>query len=290
MIAALQNTVKESLETTLNKSGDVKNIKHMAGGSINEAWSFDYAGERYFAKVNDARAFPKMFEKESLGLSLLGKNSSLVIPRLIFQKEAGQKQVIVMSYLDKSNQTENYWEAMGRGIARLHRKHEVYFGLDHDNYIGSLNQSNGKKDNFGEFFVTRRIEPLLSAAIDEKYFDKSISRNFERFFSKLNELFPREPSSLLHGDLWNGNIMSSINGPAIFDPAVYYGHREADLAMTKLFGGFHSLFYESYVNEFSPEKGWESRVDLHNLYPLLVHVNLFGGGYVYDVKSIITRF
>jgi len=116
-------------------------------------------------------------------------------------------------------------------------------------------------------------------------------RAFDRFYRKLDEIFPVEAPSLIHGDLWNGNYMVNENGEAvIIDPAVYYGHREMDLGMSKLFGGFSAGFYEAYNQQYPLEKDWKERLDYCNLYPLMVHVNLFGGGYLNSVKSILRNF
>ena len=121
--------------------------------------------------------------------------------------------------------------------------------------------------------------------------DKSMHNKFNSLFGLLPSIFPQEPPALLHGDLWNGNYMISGDGkPAIIDPAVYYGHREMDLGMTMLFGGFDTRFYNSYNATYPMEQGWELRLDICNLYPLLVHVNLFGGGYINQVKSILDKF
>jgi fructosamine-3-kinase len=115
-------------------------------------------------------------------------------------------------------------------------------------------------------------------------------KNAELLCGKLNQLFPREHPSLLHGDLWSGNFMCSAKGPAIFDPAVYCGHREMDLGMTKLFGGFDNEFYEAYNHTYPLEKDWQKRVPLAQLYPLLVHAILFGGGYASNAANIIRSF
>lgn len=290
MFAEIQNKLKECLEAILNESGNVANPAQIAGGSINHAFSFEYAGRKYFVKINEAEVFPAMLEKEAAGLKLLFGEKSLVVPEVIAHATSGGLQFLVLSFLEKAAENETYWQQLGNGLAKLHRQTSLSFGLEYDNYIGSLEQRNSPQSAFSEFFVLNRIEPLLGKAIDERYFDKNIARNFERFFRRLNELFPSEKPALLHGDLWSGNVMSTMLGPAVIDPAVYYGHRESDIAMTKLFGEFHPSFYERYQDAFPMEKGWNSRVDLFNLYPLLVHVNLFGGSYVSSVKEIISRF
>ena len=142
-----------------------------------------------------------------------------------------------------------------------------------------------------EFFIEGRLEKQIALAKNSGAIDSATVQQFNRLYNKLPEIIPEEKPSLIHGDLWNGNFMTGADGKAwLIDPAVYYGHREMDLAMTKLFGGFSTDFYESYNETFPLQKGFNNRVDIHNLYPLLVHVNLFGGGYLHEVKNILSRF
>jgi fructosamine-3-kinase len=173
----------------------------------------------------------------------------------------------------------------------MHRHTADSFGLDHDNYIGSLPQYNQKRENWPAFFAEMRLEPQMKMARDEGRMDASDQRSFEKLYERLDRIFPEEPPALVHGDLWSGNYMVGPEGePYILDPAVYYGHREMDLGMSTLFGTFGDAFYRSYDAEYPLEKGWEERSDLANLYPLMVHVNLFGGGFASEVRTILRRF
>ncbi|MBK5285164.1 MAG: fructosamine kinase family protein [Bacteroidia bacterium] len=152
-------------------------------------------------------------------------------------------------------------------------------------------QSNSQKRTWAEFFISERLEKQIAFAKDLGVIDNSTIQQFNNLYKRLPELIPEEAPSLLHGDLWNGNFMTGNDGKAwLIDPAIYYGHREMDLAMTKLFGGFSEEFYSSYIESFPLQKGFTERIDIHNLYPLLVHVNLFGGGYLIEVKNILSRF
>jgi fructosamine-3-kinase len=175
-------------------------------------------------------------------------------------------------------------------LAKLHEVKSDQYGLDHDNYIGSLAQSNTKHPDWKSFFITERIQPQLKLAMEKGLIDMEMIKQFESFFDHFDDLIPEEPPALLHGDLWNGNYLVSNSGKAaLIDPAVYFGHREMDLAMTKLFGGFDAEFYQAYNEKFPLKKGWEKRIPIHNLYPLLVHVNLFGSGYVSQIKLILNN-
>jgi fructosamine-3-kinase len=165
------------------------------------------------------------------------------------------------------------------------------FGLDHENYIGSLTQINSVKSDWLDFYINERLGYQLKMAVDHGKLGSGTVQDFEQFYVFLESFLPSEAPSLLHGDLWGGNLMiGSAGEPVIFDPAVYYGNREVDLAMTRLFGGFSSRFYETYNEEFPLLPGYEDRIDVYQLYPLLVHVNLFGGGYISQVKSILNQF
>jgi fructosamine-3-kinase len=155
--------------------------------------------------------------------------------------------------------------------------------------MGSLPQSNKKHSDWISFFVEERLEKQVSLA--HEYLSSSNFSAFNRLYKRLGELIPPEPPALLHGDLWGGNYMVSSDGKAcLIDPAVYYGHREIDIAMTTLFEGFDGDFYASYHEEYPLEKGWRDRLDIFNLYPLLIHLNLFGSGYLGSIERILKRF
>ena len=194
-----------------------------------------------------------------------------------------------MEYIESENQTSNFWNDFGKKLAALHKISNESFGFDHNNYIGSLQQINTWHANSIEFFINCRLIPQLELLNDIN--DNQFFKSFDALFNILNEILPDGKPSLLHGDLWSGNYMVGKNGnPAIVDPAVYYGFREADIAMSKLFGGFANQFYDTYNETFPLEINWQSRVQVWNLYPLLVHANLFGTSYLNQVKSIIKNY
>ncbi|HOI32255.1 MAG TPA: fructosamine kinase family protein, partial [Bacteroidales bacterium] len=237
------------------------------------------------------RRYPRMFELEAKGLNLLMNNNKIRVPSVIGTGEAGQTSFILLEHIETGFPDNNFWETFGEELAHLHRETNETFGLDHDNYIGSLPQSNAPTTDWSDFFIAHRLKPQLKLAAAKNLLNSKILNDFEKLFYRLAELFPREVPALLHGDLWSGNFLCDSNQkPVLIDPAVYYGHREMDLAMSKLFGGFSPRFYESYHSAFPHEAGWQERVDLCNLYPLLVHVNLFGGGYVGQLQSSLNRF
>jgi len=289
MIALVPSAIVQDLSA--HRGATITGFSFAGGGCINHGGRLATSQGVYFLKWNDLQKFPGMFAAEAKGLSLLRKSNALEIPEVIYTGNAGSFQFLLLEYIEEGKRDRNYWKNMGEGLAVLHRTSANEFGLDHDNYIGSLSQKNRKSTFWVEFFVEQRLKVQLKIARDANRIDHGLSKQFDALFSKLPSLLPEEPPSLLHGDLWGGNIMvTSAGQPCLIDPAVYYGHREADLAMTQLFGGFDSSFLESYQEFYPLHVGYEDRFELYNLYPLLVHVNLFGGGYRRQVVSIVERF
>jgi len=266
----------------------IKQSTAVTGGCINYCFHLDTSSGEFFLKYNDAAAYPKMFDAEAKGLQLLHAANALRVPAVHFHGEASGFSFLLLEWIDGDRRIKNFWEDFGRSIAKLHSVKNQEFGLDHDNYIGSLAQSNKKHSDWKSFFISERIQPQLKLAHKKGLIDKALIKQFEGLFNRFDEIIPKEQPSLLHGDLWNGNFLVGNSGKAaLIDPAVYFGHREMDLSMTKLFGGFDNAFYDAYEEEFPLQKNFQSRFGIHNLYPLLVHVNLFGGGYVQQVKAVL---
>lgn len=269
---------------------EVLRVQSVGGGSINRCVKLETSKGFFFLKENDAKAFPGMFAAEKRGLEWLASTNTFVVPEPLGLLEKNGSAYLLLSWLEKAAPAAKSSYEAGTLLAKLHRHSEKTFGLDHDNYIGSLRQSNRQHNSWEEFFVLERILPQVQLARDAQRIDAQLVKQAEKCCARAADLFPMEKPALLHGDLWSGNFLLTNNGPSVFDPAVYYGHREMDLAMTQLFGGFDDDFYAGYENEFPLENGWRKRIPFGQLYPLLVHVNLFGGGYIYDVKSILSAF
>lgn len=288
---ALIHAAEQALTEFTGEPVRITGTRALGGGCINPAVALETNSKNYFLKYNSAQKHPGMFEAEVKGLALLRSTGALYIPSVIHCGEASGDAFILMELVEQGRPAATFWTDFGSSLARMHKITRSQFGLDHDNYIGSLQQSNREHSTWAEFFMNERIEPQLRLARDAGKINAPVIAHFDSLFIKLGEIFPAEPPALLHGDLWSGNYMRSPQGKAcIYDPAVYFGHREMDIAMTKLFGGFTEDFYTGYNNELPLEKGWKQRIDICNLYSLLVHVNLFGGGYVNDVEAIVRRF
>jgi protein-ribulosamine 3-kinase len=279
----LEDTYKIDVQTTVSVSG----------GSINRAARLGSGKNKLFIKWNDS-APDDMFEKEAVGLNLLrSADTGLIIPEVIGFSKPGHTTpgFLVLEYIEPQRGDGIASKNLGRELARLHSHKSDRFGLDHDNYIGRLFQSNNFHDSWISFFIRERIEPQLKLAIDSGRMSNQSIRKWERLSIQLDQIFPETKPSLLHGDLWGGNYFFNYkHQPVLIDPAVYYGHPEMEISFTKLFGGFSELFYDVYATESSLETGFSKRVDIYNLYPLLVHVNLFGGHYISQVETVLNRF
>lgn len=261
------------------------------GGDINRSFCLHGPDAKYFLKINDDKRYPGMFAKEAGGLNILRNNSTITIPQVIKSGIAQQQQYLLLEWIETGKPKKDFWERFGAGLALLHQKEQYYFGWEEDNYIGSLPQCNAKHHVWYTFYAECRIMPLAKMLFDTGAFSKHDVAAAETFCKRLNQLFPKEPPALLHGDLWSGNFMIKATGDAaIYDPAVYCGHREMDIGMTKLFGGLDQRFYHAYNEVYPLEKGWPQRLPFTQLYPLLVHAVLFGGHYVGSAREIIKRF
>ena len=258
------------------------------GGCINHGGKLVTSAGPYFLKWNDAKKYPDMFAAEAEGLTLLQNAGAIHVPAVIGTGVEESFQFLVLSYIDSKPKTKNFWRNLGQQLASLHRVTNDRAGLPHDNYIGSLPQFNLQHTSWIEFFISQRLEAQLSLMENS---DSVLTHQFESLFKKLPSLLAEEKHSLLHGDLWSGNLIANQNGdPCFIDPAVYFGNREIEISYTQLFGGFDIEFYASYHEAFHLQPGFEQRALIYNLYPLLVHVNLFGGGYLEQVKSILRKF
>lgn len=267
------------------------------GGDINEAYAVDTKEGGLFLKLNLALKYPSMFENEAEGLEALHQVSKLKVPEVIASGTHEDQQYLFMSWLEKATLKPDTWILLSEGLTQLHQVTHKQFGWSSSNYIGSLIQPNDPADTWEEFYATQRIMPLIEVLFNAGSMEKTDVTAAEKVCSHFKDVFPNEPPALLHGDLWAGNFMAvqSVHGncnnvqPSIFDPAVYYGHREMDIGMMQLFGGVDKQVYEVYNELYPLEKNWRDRLPLTQLYPLLVHAILFGGSYIEKCRSILKQ-
>ena len=277
----------EIIKAGLNE--DLISFSILSGGSINRVYKCSSEHRQFVIKLNDARKYPLMFEKEEKGLDLLN-SSNFRIPTTLKTGTDQNISYLILEHIDNKGNRINEIE-LGTQLAEMHLITSDSFGLDHDNYIGSIPQINNKESDWTTFYQSMRIEPLVRKGFDSGMLETKVIRLFEKVYKELDRLIPIEPASLLHGDLWQGNIICNENSsPVLIDPAVYYGHREIDLAMLQLFGNISDDTLEAYNNIYPLDKHWQERIDLHQLYPLLVHLILFGGSYYETVLKTLKKY
>lgn len=267
-------------------------IHRVHGGDINEAFCVEVSGGRYFIKINSA-APVGFFGAEQDGLIRLREANRLRVPAVIAQADAAAHlpAYLVLEWLEEAPPSSAFAAGFGEALALQHQITRVDFGLDRDNFIGKLPQRNPPTARWGDFYRDQRIAPQAALA-RKRGMSASRLALLERLMTRLPALLPNTSTpSLLHGDLWRGNYMTLAGDiPAVIDPAVYFGDREIELAFTELFGGFSAQFYAAYRATFPLEPGYEDRRALYQLYPLLVHYNLFGEPYGAHVEAVCRRY
>lgn len=265
----------------------VSGITPLAGGSINEVFLLSGTSVERVIKINKASRFPGMFEAEKEGLETLKKTKTFVVPEVFSIGEINGFSFLLMEYLPEGKANPGFWKEFSENLASLHRNTSSEFGFSSSNYIGSLPQLNEPKPSVADFYISQRLEPQFSMALENGFEFK----NLNLALKNIGESIPEEPPALLHGDLWNANYLVTETGlPALIDPAVCYGPREMDLAMMKLFGGFPRMVFELYSELFPLPSGFSERIPLWQLYYLLVHLNIFGSSYLPSVRTIIKDF
>ncbi|HTE27815.1 fructosamine kinase family protein [Flavitalea sp.] len=291
-IDEIRNELTHQLSAAQQKEIGGFQARTVSGGSINAVYQLIInTNEHYCCKVNSVTKYPAMFESESASLSLIASTGIIKVPRIILCTKIRACQVLVMEWIQPASRTRIFWQNFGKQLSLLHLKKASKFGLDHDNFMGALPQSNKTAADWSEFFYHRRIHPQVKLAFDNQLITMEQATLFEKLPSQLPGLFPDAEPCLLHGDLWSGNFLCDVSqNPVLIDPAVYYGHPAIDLAMTTLFGGFDKAFYDSY-NYYNPlPANHLQQWDCCNLYPLLIHLNLFGRSYLSDILSIVSRY
>ncbi|MCB0501444.1 MAG: fructosamine kinase family protein [Bacteroidetes bacterium] len=263
----------------------------VSGGCINDCFKIENQHQSFFVKINSNKAYPNMFAAEVKGLDLLRESQTIHIPKVIKHFDINQNSFLVLEWVEKDAVTKEYWSDFGNQLAGLHQISSDDFGLQHDNYIGSLRQLNSFRKDWHVFFLENRLIPQLELGIQNGWTSGSIFKHAEQMAKVVEDEFPKEPPALLHGDLWSGNYLIGPKGNVyLIDPAVYFGHREMEIAFTKMFGGFSSEFYEAYHEKFPLSADFHKRISIHQLYPNLVHANLFGGHYIAECVEILRKY
>jgi len=286
----MDKALKDHIEYLLCVKIDA--IRSISGGDISKAYLLETDSERFFCKVNHKETASAMFQVEKKGLEAIAKTKTISVPQVLLCDPLEKGGYLLMDYIEPKRATANDMELLGHRLAALHGLSESnMFGWEDDNFIGSVPQRNKKHTDWSKFYVAERLWPQLQLAVNEKRLKSNEIPSEERLIESCKNLFPEVKPSLLHGDLWGGNyLISKENIPYLIDPAVYFGHHEVDIAMTRLFGGFDASFYGAYTEHFPRVDGEKVRTEIYQLYYLLVHLNLFGSSYYGSVKAILNRY
>lgn len=238
-------------------------------------------------KINEANKFPGMFEAEKIGLETLKNSKTIDVPKVFSYGNFQDTAYLLLEYKSEGKQHPKFWKYFAEDLAALHKTTNKYFGFSSSNYIGSLPQYNEKSTSADQFYINQRLKPQLKMALDNGF----SFENLEVVFKNISEEIPDEKPSLIHGDLWNGNYLVNQEGkPCLIDPAVCFAPREMDLAMMQLFGGFPEKVFVQYAEIFPLQPGFKKRVHLWQLYYLLVHLNIFGSGYLPSAQNILKTY
>ncbi len=286
-------TVDEAIRRIAGEGVSVVSRTSVSGGCISNGRRVELSnGDSYFVKRSGSLP-PRMFSSEAAGLEALRGAGGPRVPRVAAVWAGSDESFIIMEWIEPGAKGRTFARDFGAQLAAMHRgRHVDRFGFEADNYIGSTPQPNGWMSSWHEFFRERRIGYQAELAREHKVIDASLAHEIDALLARLEDLLPApDYPSLLHGDLWGGNYLVDAGGAVVLiDPAVYFGHREADLAMTELFGGFPGCFYQAYREEWPLDSGYQQRVPLYNLYHVLNHANMFGGSYVSSVRSTVRRY
>jgi fructosamine-3-kinase len=269
-------------------------VEAVSGGDINSAFAVTLAsGRRLFAKTHRS-ALPQVFVREAEGLAWLAEAKALRVPEVVAASDADEHgpACLLLELVATGSPGPRHDESLGRGLAAVHRSGAPAFGHVAPNYLATLPQDNTQTETWPAFYAQRRLGPLTDRAVARGVLPSSIAGRLQRLLERIDTFTGEpEPPARLHGDLWGGNALVADTGePVLIDPAVYGGHREIDLAMMRLFGGFSRRVFDAYHEAFPLSAGHEERVALYQLYPLLAHVNLFGSSYVAQLERALGRY
>ncbi len=270
---------------------NIESIQSVSGGDISSAYVIKTSSENFFLKVNSNINALDMFLSEEKALKTIADTSTIATPKVMDCNSFNNNSFLLMEHIESKSPNSKDLELFGNQLAQLHKVTSDEFGFDSNNYIGSLHQSNTKHNNWNDFYIEERLIPQLQLAKSKGLLNSNETPNKELLKERCFPFFKNVAPSLLHGDLWSGNYLISTTGkPYLIDPALHYGHNEVDIAMSKLFGGFGQSFYDSYHSIIPKDEFTEDRIQLYQLYYLLVHLNLFGSSYFSSVKQILKSY
>jgi fructosamine-3-kinase len=287
----IQIAIKEKLVTHGADTGKLC-FSAVSGGNINETYRIESNGVFFFCKVNSATKFPHLFERESGGLRFIQQQGVITTPEVLDYFVFEDKQILILKWIDEGPRTADFWKNFGEQLAALHTVSNTSFGLQEDNYMGSVPQSNKVHTTWTSFFREQRLMPLVALCAEKNLLSSTLQHQFDTLYLQLHHVFDdAQKPALLHGDLWSGNFLCNQQAqPVLIDPAIYFGHPAVDLGMTTLFGGFNQRFYDAYKYHLPLPHNYKEQWQICNLYPLLIHLYLFGKSYVQQIEQTLARY
>jgi len=270
----------------------IERVERLTGGDVSKIFLLITETERFLCKLNLSSGALALFESEQNGLRAIAATKTISTPKILHCEGYENGAFLILEYIAPKPPSAKDFELLGHHLAALHQNGSAQnFGWPTNNHIGNLQQSNLRQKNWFYFYAQERLLPQLKIAADKHLLDLGKIPSENQILKSCSELLPKTKPTLLHGDLWSGNFLVDTKGvPYLIDPAVYYGHSEVDIAMTKLFGGFSPKFYEAYHEHFPISTGFNERIDLYQLYYLLVHLNMFGASYATKVLAILKTY
>ncbi|NNK82603.1 MAG: phosphotransferase [Flavobacteriaceae bacterium] len=280
---------KQQIQVISDHLGEkIISINPASGGDIADSFLITTDSNPIFLKTHHNS---NLLKSEKIGLETINKTKTIKTPEVLGYGKLDTFTFLALEWIDSKSPTSNEFTILGKQLAELHKTNCDKFGFEANNYIGSLHQSNAYKNNWNDFYIEERLYPQLQLAHQKGLLNQSKIPSKDVMKSSFFEYFKNITPSLLHGDLWSGNYLISTSGdPYLIDPSVYFGHSEIDIAMSKLFGGFGTSFYLEYHKIIPKDQFTDIRVELYQLYYLLVHLNLFGRSYYSSVKHILTKY
>ncbi|RSK39315.1 fructosamine kinase family protein [Mangrovimonas spongiae] len=272
-------------------SAKIKSMTSVSGGDISSAFKIITSDQSYFLKTNTASNTLNMFQTEAEALKTIAHTNTIATPKVLDYSKFENISYLLLEFIESKSPSSKDFKTLGKQLATLHQKTNSYFGLQKDNFIGSLKQPNKPTNSWNTFYVNKRLLPQLQLAQKNGLISKNECPPINIMLENFHPLFQNIKPSLLHGDLWGGNYLISKNGtPFLIDPAIYFGHSEVDIAMTKLFGGFSENFYNAYHDSIPTDEFTSNRIEIYQLYYLLIHLNLFGRSYYNSVITILKKY
>ena len=285
----MERLLRTSLETLMGVK--IQSLVPLSGGDIAKAYLVKTSSDRLFCKYLQNPFALDMLRSERDGLNAIRNTGAIKTPEVYYCEKTEAGIVLLMEYIESRRPSTSDMYTFGTQLGLMHKETDPEFGWESDNYIGSLKQANNKHNRWVDFYVEERLEPQLQMAKNKGLLSETELPLREVMKNSLKEITSEIKPSLLHGDLWSGNYLISSEGvPCLIDPAAYFGHGEIDIAMSRLFGGFHDSFYQAYEKVLPSQGPVNDRLKVYQLYYLLVHLNLFGSSYYSGVKAILKSY